>query len=359
MGSTVFQQTKDDNKVGPSIDNIAFLQIMERGLKKDITNSHEAPLPFKTPRPKLPEKKVQTLNRFSSLRRNFERKPVMKEHFFSFMEKIFQNEHAEIAPPLTSDEERWYLAAFDVYHPKKPGNIREVFYSSTQYNGVSFNNVLLTGPNLNNTLIGVLLRFRKEAVAITADIQQMYHCFLVRKEDLNYLRFLCFKNNNSSEDIIEYRMRVHVFGNCPSPAVAIYCLRQSMKNAEAVVKQFVNRDFYSVKAAVKLLKRTQKVLSDSNLRLHKIASNKAEVMNAFPFQDHAINLKDLDFTSDTLPMQRSLGLNWDLMSDTYTFQVADEQKPFNRRGVLSTGNSIYDPLGSTQPPRGCVGATMD
>ncbi|XP_061775443.1 uncharacterized protein LOC133564935 [Nerophis ophidion] len=82
MGSTVFQQTKDDNKVGPSIDDIAFLQIMERGLKKDKTNSWVAPLPFKTPRPKLPDNKVQALNRFSSLRRNFERKPVMKEHFF-------------------------------------------------------------------------------------------------------------------------------------------------------------------------------------------------------------------------------------------------------------------------------------
>ncbi|XP_061891197.1 uncharacterized protein LOC133641474 isoform X1 [Entelurus aequoreus] len=358
VGATVFRQTKDDNKVGPSIDDITFLQIMERDLKKDITNSWVAPLPFKTPRPKLPDNKVQALKRFSSLRRNFERKPVMKEHFFSFMEKIFQNEHAEIAPQLTSNEERWYLPAFGVYHPKKPGNIRVVFDSSAQYNGVSLNDVLLTGPDLNNTLIGVLLRFRKEAVAITADIQQMYHCFLLREEDRNYLRFLWSRNNNSSEDIMEYRMRVHVFGNCPSPAVAIYCLRQSVKNAEPVVKQFVNRDFYvddgltslpSVEAAVKLLKRTQEVLSDSNLRLHKIASNKGEVMNAFPSQDHAINLKDLDFTSDILPMQRSLGLNWDLMSDTFTFQVADEQKPFTRRGVLSTVNSIYDPLGFLAP----------
>lgn len=91
------------------------------------------------------------------------------------------------------------------------------------------------------------------------------------------------------------------------------------------------------------------MLSDSNLHLHKIASNKREVMEAFPSQDHANDFKDLDFGSDALPMQRSLGLNWDLMSDTFTFKISDEEKPFTRRGILSTVNSIYDPLGFVAP----------
>lgn len=68
-------------------------------------------------------------------------------------------------------------------------------------------------------------------------------------------------------------------------------------------------------------------------------------MEAFPSEDHANNFKNLDLGSDTLPMQHRLGLNWDLMLDTFTFKAADEDKPFTRRGVLSTVNSIYDPLG--------------
>lgn len=55
----------------------------------------------------------------------------------------------------------------------------EVFDSSMQYDGVSLNNALLTGPDLNNTLLGVLIRFRKEAIAFTADIEQMFYCLLV------------------------------------------------------------------------------------------------------------------------------------------------------------------------------------
>ncbi len=88
---------------------------------------------------------------------------------------------------------------------------------------------------MNNTLLGVLMRFRKEAVAITADIDKVL-LFLSERGQPQFLRFLWFRNNDPSEDITEYRMRVHVFGNSPSPAVAIYCLRQSVKDSDPDVK---------------------------------------------------------------------------------------------------------------------------
>ncbi len=157
-------------------------------------------------------------------------------------------------------------------------------------------------------------------------------------------------------------MKVHVFGNSPSPAVAIYGLRKAVhlegQEQDAEVQQFVERDFYvddglksltTVEAAVSLLKRTQSILARSNVRLHKIASNKREVMEAFPSQDYASDLKDLDLETDNLPIQRSLGLNWDLKTDHFVFQVPDAEKPFTRRGVLSTINSLFDPLGFAAP----------
>ncbi|KAM9771204.1 uncharacterized protein ACBT44_004535 [Syngnathus typhle] len=121
---------------------------------------------------------------------------------------------------------------FGVYHPRKPGQIRVVFDSSAQSNGLSLNNVLLTGPDLNNSLIGVLIRFRREKIAVTADIEQMFHCFVVREDHRDYLRFLWFRENDPSKDIVEYRMRVHVFGNSSSPAVATYCLRRAAQQGE-------------------------------------------------------------------------------------------------------------------------------
>lgn len=72
-------------------------------------------------------------------------------------------------------------------------------------------------------------------------------------------------------------------------------------------------------------------------------------MEAFPLQDYISDLKDLDLDTDNLPIQRSLGLNWDLKTDHLIFQVADGVKPFTRRGVLLTNNSLFDPLGSAAP----------
>ncbi|XP_036003031.1 uncharacterized protein LOC118566091 isoform X1 [Fundulus heteroclitus] len=233
---------------------------------------------------------------------------------------------------------------------------------SAQYDGISLNNVLLTGPDLNNTLQGVLIRFRREAIAITADIEQMFYCFRVREKDRNFLRFLWFQNNDLSKAIVDYRMNIHVFGNSPSPAVAIHGLHKSVQGNEfhvdPDVQHFVLHDFYvddglkslpTVQAAISLLKRTQDVLSKSNLRLHKIAANNNEVMDAFPSSDHASDLKDLDLDADELPLQRSLGLDWNLKTDCFLFNVSSAAKPYTRRGVLSTINSLYDPLGFVAP----------
>lgn len=104
------------------------------------------------------------------------------------------------------------------------------------------------------------------------------------------------------------------------------------------VKTFVERHFYvdglksfpSEEEAISVLKATQNMLAQSNLKLHKIVSNESEVMKAFPVSDLAKDLQDLDIGQDLPPVQRSLGLRWDLVADTLTFQVADNEKPYTR-----------------------------
>lgn len=69
------------------------------------------------------------------------------------------------------------------------------------------------------------------------------------------------------------------------------------------------------------------MLAAANLKLHKITSNSSKVMSAFDPEDLAKDLKDLDFGADPLPLQRSLGMIWNLESDSFCFQVSHEQKP--------------------------------
>ena len=84
------------------------------------------------------------------------------------------------------------------------------------------------------------------------------------------------------------------------------------------------------------------------VRLHKFASNSKTVMEAFESSDLAKDIVDLDFEKD-IPTQRSLGLLWDLKTDTFKFKISDTDKPVTRRGILSVVNSLYDPLGFISP----------
>ncbi|XP_078350822.1 uncharacterized protein LOC144635607 [Oculina patagonica] len=276
------------------------------------------------------------------------------------MGKIIEIGHAssvprDDAPPPPGRS--WYLPHFATYHNTKH-TIRVVFDSSCEFKGVSLNKVLLPGPDLMNNLIGVLIRFRKENVAVMCDVEQMFHSFHVDPAHRDFLRFLWFEENDPSKPITEFRMNVHLFGNSPSPAVATYGLRRTAVDDEEEygeeAKNFICRNFYvddglaslpTAQGAIDLVKGAQGTLATAKLRLHKVVSNSVEVMEAFPAEDRAKDVRDLDLRSDSLPAHRSHGVFWDLESDAFTFKVSLPEKPFTRRGVLSIVNSVYDPLG--------------
>ena len=361
-GTDLFECTPDDNKPGLSVEDRQFLTIMSEEMHLDDSGSLVAPLPSRVPRKPLPNNYSQALRRARSFDASLRRDSTKKEHFITFMNKLFANGHAELAPALPRDKERWYLPLFGVYHPHKPDQIRGVFDSSAKHEGISLNEELLSGPDLANNLLGVLLRFRREMVAVVADIQHMFHCFVVREDDRDFLRFLWHKDNSLDNELVEYRMRVHVFGNRPSPSIANYGLLRVAALAESShgteVKNFITNNFYvddgltscsSSSEAISLLTLAQDALKTyGGLRLHKFASNDASVMRAFQPEDLAKDLINLDFQKD-LPLQRSLGLVWNLKLDTFQFSISSELKPLSRRGVLSTVNSLYDPLGFLSP----------
>ena len=180
---------------------------------------------------------------------------------------------------------------------------------------------------------------------MTADIEQMFHNFRVREDHRNFLRFFWYKDNDPNLDLVEYRMTVHVFVNTPSPAVATYGLRKSVEGSDQDIKDFVNHNFYvddglksfpDDDSAINMLQRTKEALLEGgNLRLHKIASNSMAVLANFAPDDLAKGLQNIDLSSSSAPLQSSLGLIWNISSDTFTYKVSSVDKPFTKRGVLS------------------------
>ena len=86
----LYSTTPQDNEMSMSWEDRYFLEIMEKGMHKNDAGNWEMPLPFRSPKVKIPKNRKQALHRLHSLRRAFSRKPQMERHYVEFMGKIQQ-----------------------------------------------------------------------------------------------------------------------------------------------------------------------------------------------------------------------------------------------------------------------------
>ena len=96
---------------------------------------------------------------------------MIKEH--TTIQVYMIKEHTQRVPEdelVIDDEPLQYLPCHTVFNPNKPGKTRVVFDSTVKFRGMSLNDQLLSGPDLSNSIVGVLKRLRQERVALTADV---------------------------------------------------------------------------------------------------------------------------------------------------------------------------------------------
>ncbi|XP_036007140.1 uncharacterized protein LOC110368025 [Fundulus heteroclitus] len=289
----------DDNPV--SQEDILFMSKMTKGIKQKNDGHYELPLPFKTDNPNLPNNKQSAEHRLSSLERRLKRDEKYYKDYFKFMNDIITRGDAEKVPEHElNNKTAWYIPHHGVYHPHKPEKIRVVFDCSAHFQGTSLNDHLLTGPDLTNTLVGVLCRFRKGLVAIMCDVERMFHQFHVIKEHQDYLRFLSWDKGNLNSEPSVYRMKVHLFGAASSPGCCNFGLKhissQGRNKFSKETVEFIQRGFYvddgltsvtSTAKAIQLVKESRELCKTGNLHLHKFVSNNKEVSSVENPADHA------------------------------------------------------------------------
>ena len=103
-----------------------------------------------------------------------------------------------------------------------------MFDAAAGFNGVSLNDQLYQGPDLANSLIGVLIRFREEEIAFTAELEAMFHQVKVLPKDADALRFLWW-SGSLNDPSHEYQMLVHILA--PRRHLAAQtrqCIKQQM-----------------------------------------------------------------------------------------------------------------------------------
>ena len=235
-----------------------------------------------------------------------------------------------------------------------------VFDCASTYAGASLNKELLQGPDLTNTLLGVLIRFRQGPVALMTDIKGMFHQVRVAKDHVNFLRFLWWPDVDISKDLIAHRMLVHIFGAVSSPSCATHALLKTADDNEdpKEVINTIRHNFYvddclksinSRQQAISLYRQLTEVCAKGGFRLNKWICNDRAVLSQIPEENRDKVVKTLDLSRDQLPMERALGVECDVEHDVFTFSIANKHKPLTRHGILSALSSIYDPLGFLAP----------
>ena len=183
----------------------------------------ELPLPFTETRPTF------TFNRTLAKKRTTNTWETMRkkepEFFQKCIDKFAKNsdkehprfEHVPYAQKYNADGQAYWIPLFSV---KQKGKARIVFDSAAKTDGTCINDKLRQGPDRNNSLRGVIHRFRRHPYAVTADVENMFHQFAIPDNQKTYLRFFWYENNDPTRPIKEWWSKVHLQGLTSSPAVS-------------------------------------------------------------------------------------------------------------------------------------------
>ena len=180
MYRTEFSERFSEGKA-LSAEDRQFLKIMKEGVRME-SGKYVAPVPFKDPNVVLPSNKGAAVHRLLSHRPRMQRDSKYNREYSGNMDKLIK-QRAEQCKSSDKDP-HFFIPHFGVQQKAKA--MRVVFDCAAKFEGRSINDELLQGPDLVNLLVGVLIRYRKEVVAYSADLEAMFHQIQIPPEQRRF-----------------------------------------------------------------------------------------------------------------------------------------------------------------------------
>ena len=131
-----------------SEDKLA-IEILDK-TSKYVNGAWEVGLLWKQNNLKLPKSRATALNRLYFLEWKLDKDKKFAELYYNEMDRLIENKFAIKALHSPSDNgiRQWYLPHFGVQNVIKPGKVRLVFDAAAKTENFSFNDFLLSGPDL-------------------------------------------------------------------------------------------------------------------------------------------------------------------------------------------------------------------
>lgn len=339
---------------------IELLEAKTIRIKVDGIRRYATPLLRKGDMPHLHATMEAVMPRLRSTERKLARDPQQADAYSSEIQKLVQSGAIRKLSPKEREGggECWFIPHHMVHHN---GKNRVVFDCSFQFNGLSLNDSLLAGPILGSSLLGVLLRFREHAVAISADIRGMFHQVRLLPGDRPLLRFIWRDSKEKgTPDVFEWQ--VLPFGTTCSPCCATFALQQHVRDHSQPgddVRFSIERCFYvdnclqslpSPEEAKQLVDKLRDLLAEGGFELRQWASNIPAVINHLPPEARSDGFELWLAHEKTDVQESTLGLSWNCPADvlTYRHRPIDHGAP-TMRIIYKVLASQYDPLGYILP----------
>ncbi|CAH8494788.1 unnamed protein product [Dicrocoelium dendriticum] len=348
----------DALELSMSCEDSAVVAKTEAGTRL-VHGHYVVPLPWRDGSEVLSSNRVMAEKRLAYLKRRLLRDGGLFSKYTQSINSMLDKGYAVRAPAKTGPR-CWYLPHHAIVNPKKPEKLRVVLDCAAKFRGRSLNDQLCQGPDVTANLTKVLTRFRKNLVALAADVEEMYMQVKVPEDDQGALRFLWWPKGDLSSEPVDYQMTAHPFGATSSPFCATYALRKTVSDFghlyNATVTNAVTNGFYvddclvslsSVEEAAQFAHDICELLAKGGFRLRKWISNKTKALDLISPTEWARAPKELVVGSHC--NDRTLGLEWNAETDQFWFRFSVHNCLATRRSILSTISSMFDPLGLVCP----------
>ena len=181
----------DDSQNSLSQEEQKILERTEKlfGRSKD-NQRYQIGIPWNENQKNLRSNYEVAVKRLKSTEDLLERKPEVKKLYEQNIQEYLRKEYIR---KVKDGEEisKWFLPHFPIVKMNKTSSkVRMVLDAASRSNGMCLNDAIDQGPKLQNDMIDILLRFRKNRIGVTCDISEMYLQIELRPEDRQYHRFL-------------------------------------------------------------------------------------------------------------------------------------------------------------------------